>query len=448
MRIITFAALVAATVTASALPATLSTPCKLKGLDRAAGLRAPEESVTPIWRAEVQHIYSYYGSWALSEDYQIKYDSRGNMTERITTERASDGQPRGYVRVTCEYGNDDSYYTRRLTEISDDGITWEPSRLIEREYDERIPGIITANTEYLWQGGQWARVGNCYTRTIIRNEDGNVTEVTIAVLYMGEYDPTERLVVTYDNDGLATELTQYILTTATGGGFVWVEADHYANVKWDTFDGQIVSLDRLPSDGNHIKSAAVKVQEGVFAQVSYTYPDDNGSFVSVARAVYSGTPVTTTMTYTVVDEWGSYDYSVMESVSMGPVSIVNGSSEQYRVDAYGLETLVYVTVTEDGEEYVASHAIGDVVYNDEYGYPESYILSEIDPESGDVNYLAKIEYEDYVNVAGVENVAVDNNDTANPVYYDINGVRYNSLPSAPGLYIERRGSAARKFVVR
>ncbi|MDE6287486.1 MAG: hypothetical protein K2M00_01720 [Muribaculaceae bacterium] len=447
MRILTLAALAVASVTASALPATSLASGKLKGLDRAAALRAPEESSAPVWRAEVQHIYSYYGSWVHSEDYQTKYDSRGNMIERVTAELGSNGQPRSYVRVTCEYGNDNSYYTRRLTEISQDGINWEPSRLIEREYDERMPGIITVNTEYMWQGGNWARVGNCYTRTITRNDDGNVTEVTIAVLYMGEYDPTERLVVTYGSDGLPTELTQYMLTTDNKGGFVWVEGAHYANVKWDTFDGQLVSIDRLPSDGNHIKSAAVKIQEGVYAQVSYTYPDDNGSFVSVARAVYSGTPVTTTMTYTVVDEWGSYDYSVMESVSMGQVSIVNGSSEQYRVDAYGLETLVYVTVTEDGEEFVASHAIGDVVYNAEYGYPESYVLSEVDPESGDVNYLAKIEYEDYVNVAGVENVTVDANENTVPEFFDLNGVRFNSLPSAPGVYIVRRGTAARKLIV-
>ncbi len=301
----------------------------------------------------------------------------------------------------------------------------------------------------MWLVNEWAKVGNCYTRTITRNEDGNVTEVTIAVLYMGDYDPTERLVVTYGDDGVATELTQSMLTTDDFGGFIWVEGDHMANIKWDSFDGQLVSIDRLPSPGNHIKSAAVKVEEGVYAQSTYTYPDEDGSFVSVTRGVIGGVPVTATMSYTVVDEWGSYDYSMEEAVNYGPISMSYGTREQYRVDAYGLETLIYVTEWDDEEEYVVSHAIGDVVYNSEHGYPENYILSEIDPESGDTYYLAKIEYEDYVNVAaGVENVAIDNACDQAPAFYDLNGVRYNTLPSAPGLYIERCGGAPRKVVVR
>lgn len=449
MRITAFASLVAVAMSATALPATVSPSNKLKGLDRAAIIRAPEESATPIWRAETQHVYYYNETWAPAEDYQTKYDSRGNIIERVTSELGADGHPRSYVRVTCEYGNEDSYYTRRLTEISDDGVNWVPSRLIEREYDERMPGVITANTEYMWQVNDWAKVGNCYTRTIKRNDDGNVTEVTIAVLYMGDYDPTERLVVTYGSDGLPTDLTQSMLTTDGVGGFIWVEGDHLANIKWDSFNGQLVSIDRLPSPGNHIKSAAVKVEDGVYAQTTYTYPDEEGSFVAVSRCVVDGVPVTETMSYTVVDEWGSYDYSIEELVTYGPLTMSYGSKEQYRVDAYGLETLVYVTEWEDDEEYVVSHAIGDVVYNSEHGYPESYILSEIDPESGDLNYLAKIEYEDYVNVAaGVEGVSIDSADNRVSEFYDINGVRYDSLPSLPGLYIERRGSAARKVVVR
>ena len=58
----------------------------------------------------------------------------------------------------------------------------------------------------------------------------------------------------------------------------------------------------------------------------------------------------------------------------------------------------------------------------------------------------RIEYSDYVDVAGVEDIADDSAD-APAEYYDLRGVRI-AQPTQSGIYIRRQGADVTKILVK
>ena len=96
---------------------------------------------------------------------------------------------------------------------------------------------------------------------------------------------------------------------------------------------------------------------------------------------------------------------------------------------------------------ILEHQTGVVEYDGTYGYPLLYTESQMDfyDQDKQVPFLLK-EFSDYVNVAGVENVAVGNDETKPVEYYNIQGVRVQNPTS--GLYIVRQGSKVSKVVIR
>ncbi|MCI5784425.1 MAG: hypothetical protein MR030_08670 [Bacteroidales bacterium] len=126
---------------------------------------------------------------------------------------------------------------------------------------------------------------------------------------------------------------------------------------------------------------------------------------------------------------------------------VSSSFESITRDAYG--NLIEGLLTNEyyGMTSILEHQTGVVEYDATYGYPLVYTESQMDfyDQDKQVPFLLK-EFSDYINVAGVENVAVGNDETKPVEYYNIQGVRVQNPTS--GLYIVRQGSKVSKVVIR
>lgn len=399
-----------------------------------------------IWRPGTQTTYENYGSWELTEISRFTYDRQGRQLTQYLDSYSSNGEIGSRSLYTYEYGNDNSRFTRRQTDTSTDGVYYDPSTLTVRRYDERVPSVIIENTESIWSGAAWVERGNCYRREIERDLNGNITRVTVSVPYEGEYSPMDRLTITYGEDGRPATMLHEVLTQGTEPGtFVWGVSQEYLDCVWDECNGQITAVEDLPYGGNRLSSARIRVAEGVYGTLNFTYPDEMGSYRSVQKFVDNGLVKNVIGTMTVLDEYGSYDFTVEEISGLGSMIERYAETERYHLDEYGNETLIYTSVTENGIETIYGWMRGESEYNALHGYPEVYTVSERDPDTGDFEPRMRVEFADYIDAAGVTSVETDS--SAEPEYYDLRGIRIEN-PTAPGIYIRRTGTQADKIIVR
>ena len=117
------------------------------------------------------------------------------------------------------------------------------------------------------------------------------------------------------------------------------------------------------------------------------------------------------------------------------------------------------TVEYEGITDVLSHMEGELTYDDTYGYPLTYIISELvydEPEGEDeeepgatMTQTMKSEMSDYVNAASssVSDIAVENSDSA-VSYFNLQGQPVSAGNLTPGLYIVRKGNNVSKEYIR
>lgn len=157
------------------------------------------EATTSIWRPETQILSEWdpeASEWMYSAKYETTYDAAGRILTDLVTPLAPEGTPaedEPAQRTTYVY-NEFGMPTSQLVEESDENGFANYSKKI-REYDPQAHNVIVANTESMWWDDEWVEIGNCYRREVTRNNLGNVTEVTIKVLYEGEYEATQKMTV-------------------------------------------------------------------------------------------------------------------------------------------------------------------------------------------------------------------------------------------------------------
>ena len=429
--------LIAATIasTASAAP---SLP-KLKQIFK----HPTSAHTTQIWCATTQDIYSYWDDeWTLTDKHLLTFDETGR-TLTDTDIAYEDGEALGQVRETFTYTEGYDLYTDRLVEESDaEGLDWVNSQHVERAYDSKLTNVIISNHDYQWSDDAWHQVGNNYTRTIERDAAGNITDVTIAVLYNGLFDPTEKYHIEYGADGKATTITHQSLTSDENLELVWEQDELYTDIVWDRTDGQIYDTEHLNSGANRIASCKVLVDDDVMGDVTITYTDEVGSYIAVLKAEIEGYNVEQTVTLNILDGNGSYDQKTLAVYTndADEFTVQSAASEQYEDN--GL--LILAHEEEDGEIY--THTVGTVEYDPANGCPKTYTIQEYDPDEDAMIDNMRIEFSDYVDAAGISSITGD--DATAPVeYYDLRGIRVEQ-PSAAGLYICRQGSHVSKVVVK
>ena len=330
----------------------------------------------------------------------------------------------------------------KLVQLSEDGSDYANYSRAVRQYDPIVHSCIISNTESLWRSDAWQEMGNCYRREVTRNAEGNVTEVVIKTLYMGEYEASQKLSIEYGDDNKASRIVSYVLTNGDNGEFIWEPEMEYKDIVWHHTNGQILSADDVSTAENGISSCVVMDADGENI-VTVEYPDDKGSFNS--RLVYDMGELNVSLT--VIDSYGSYDYSQTEICrEEGEEDYSYTSVERYRVNEYGLETEIFAGDAEGDEDIMPMDWMkGEIESNAEYGYPDLFTVTSYDPYEDEFFNMMQIRFEDYSNVAGVNGVAEDNS-TAPVEYFNIQGVRVQGGELTPGIYIRKQGSEITKIM--
>lgn len=440
-----FAAAIAAT-SISAAP--VFSPVKAKSQKNAAQrMRSAKkvrkaEAATALWRPGTQILSEWdpeSSEWIYSAKYETTYDAAGHILTDLVTPLAPEGTPaeeEPAQRTTYVY-NESGMPVSRLVELLINGEFTNYSKQI-REYDPKVHNIITANTESIWAQNEWIDMGNCYRREVTRNSLGNVTEVVIKVLYEGEYEATQKMVVEYGEDNKANRILKSALTTDDGINMYWTDEMEYKDIVWHHTNGQILT-DDITSVENGIASCIVMDSDGE-NMVTVEYPDEAGSYHSMLT--YAGGSVE--VKYTVVDSYGSYDYETTEiAKEEGEEDYSYTGKERLRKNEYGLETEIYMSEIDNGEDEMVMEWTKGVIESDAVnGYPKVFTVQSLDYETEEFVNTYKIDFSDYSDVTGVDGMKAD--EQAPVEYYTIDGRRTKA--TAPGMYIRRQGNKAIKIV--
>lgn len=409
--------------------------------DHRAAQHSPEAT---LWRAGTENTSDWTGDeWEQVSVITRTFDNDGRTLTELTAP-AEGNMWDGYSRETNTY-NADGMLTSRLTEYSEDGLTWENSESLERAYDPIVKSLIVFNKPGFWTGSDWSYNSNYYRRVVTRDNNGNITEVAVEVMYENQFDATQRFTVKYGADGRATEVSESILSTSDGFKFYWVDGDRYTDLVWERTNGQITSFSDLTSVDNRIKTANYWSDGELIGPVKAEYPDDKGSYRLTLDLSDMG--MVSVEDCAILDDNGSADLTLTTTVSTGDPDEdgVMISTERYHYDDYGLDTLIYSSESTDGEEEIYVWIKGEIVYDQAYGYPLEYTVSTL--EEDEWFPLVHCTYADYVNVAAGIGSAVTDSTDAPAEYFDLRGVRV-AEPTQAGIYIRRQGSRVDKVVVK
>ncbi len=415
-----------------------------KGCKTPASMRVRQhESAEIIFRSLTDKVFvpSPDGEgWELADSHKLTYDAAGRVLTDETTSY-EDGEIIGYTREVRTYTDGFPNYATRTVSSSEDGSQWNNNQKVERTFDPRLTDVVTANRDYQWYDEQWQLMGNNYNREITRDANGNITNVTIAVLFQGVYDPTMKLDIEYGADGKAETIRETTLTYDGTGNPVWEEGAYLTDIVWDRTDGQIYDIESLFIGENRIKSCRVRVDGDIMGDLTADYSGNGDSYhVTVVATDDTGERLDALIDY--VDYGNGFNSFTRTTYSGGDETINHTTEVGELYDHFGL--LTHSIYKEDDE--TISQTQGIVTYEEEHGCPDTYELQELDPESMEFVPATRIEYSDYVDVAGVEGIAADSAD-APAEYYDLRGVRI-ARPAQSGIYIRRQGADVTKILVK
>ena len=376
---------------------------------KAASKAAPNNNM----KAQTMKTFGWWrDNWMPEDTYSYTYDTAGNIIVELVKDEAG-----YYSRTVSEY-NDNGMVTFKETKTSSDGVNYENNMKTELEYDHILTDVITKRTEWIWLDDEWQLKGNNYKRVFNRNDKGDVESVVIEVLYEGEYDPTQRLLITYGENGEAVEMAEEILDY-NGKEFFWEEGAKVTDIVWERTDGQLYNIEEIFSGNNRVKSCHMIDGDGIEMDMNVEYAQDSDDYTASISMVMDGMTVTGVLEYTELENGGGRMHMELGFMGMVVMSI----TEEIQNDAWGLTTLQKVEESGYGETY-AEGMRGEVEYDAE-GRPATYTISEFytDEDTGEVvsEYVIRAEYSDYVDVTtAVESVAAE--DVVTGRYYNLQGM--------------------------
>ena len=407
-----------------------------------------EDAGEAIWCPVTQKISSWErNGWALDQVYTTSYTSAGQPAVDLITEGKS------VIRETNTY-DVNGMLSKKLSEVSENGgVDFVNSRLQERIYDEVLTSVIVDHKDFLWIGSQWEVSGNNYIRKITRDADGNITDVEIAPMFLGEYDPTQRLHIVYGADGKAETLTQSMLEyDYSSKEYVWAVSHTISDIVWERTNGQIVDIADIYSADNRILSAKM-VSKTDDVDIKAEYDDSQRSYaVTMTGTVQNYEGTTWVQEFTDIADNGSHKFVETFIMEEDGEQIMERYTDMAIYDSYGYATLMETVFTDGEVEEVMAREIGEITYDETYGYPLVLITKGMEfDEDTDEPYMAnlmKIEFSDYVDaLAGIEDIAADGI-ASEPEYFNIQGVRVPQHSLTPGIYVRRAGSETVKVVIR
>lgn len=455
-------------------------------------LRRAAETPAPVYRPRTQTVYASdeQGGWIKDSDIHSQWTATGRpLREVIVTD--ADGV--FYTQVIENTYDDRGLLVEQLVKEGDSEQTAVPVGKLVRSYDERMPWVVTSSMNYAPDAtGEWVinHNANNYRNTVTRDAAGNVLSVVRATVFEdGWYDNT-KFEVTYGADGKPSELAFYNYDYWFSE---WVLDSKYVECSWETCDGQLARFDDACENGNRLVGFRDADSEEVSEPVEVLYPTAD-SYVMCTEE--EGMPL-----YQQILLYGDRGYRVtaVQQIEYLGETYVYGGGYVEELDDLDLIKLNYEVSFSDGgidEVGVWLQAHYEYADNGDPG-PASYTLSEfyqlLDDEewddSGNGYYalmkaaakpsvaksaprkvtvadlpdftqyyfdapgvegewyeMMRIEFSDYTNCAGIENVSADTAADLPAEYFTIDGRRV-AEPGA-GLYICRRGNTATKVMVR
>ena len=431
----------------------------MKANKKKASMRANEFENYPIWCAKEATV-SYWNddtnAWVEESKLSTTFNEKGwIMTETMDVDL-------GKERTTYTY----DYKGRRTSAVTaqaDDGVNYTDIARVETSYDD-LTGVVTEQKCFYLINNVWTRTGNNYCNEVVRNEAGNITSITskiwdeVAEKYTTIID---RFTVTYGADGKATNM---ILEDNYDG--VYEPFFGLDNIVWNTTNGQFSSVEDYTTSANQVKSCTMTYYDGedITTQTAdFSYPDDHGSYVATIKGMNKGSDYQENFSGTeekvVLDHFGSYDFCSNITYGEGSDKYTDCQVVREHVGMDGLILLVFESDTFDGETEIYGWQRGEFTYDPTDGHPTQHILEELLLDGADAYSVkaipdmpqatgewlpvAKVEFSDVFNAAGIENVTVDAN--APVEFYNLQGVRLSSEPQQ-GFYIRRQGGKAVKMV--
>lgn len=440
-----FCGLIASTVAVAAPVSPFMTVKKVHDLrgEKSPAREGKKIMKAPVNTANMKHTgaitYGWNGrKWILEDKYNYEYDTKGN----VVVEKCEDAEG-DFVKTTYEY-NENGKVIRKESVVSNDGVNYSNNKRTEFEYDPILTNIITKRTEWLWMNEDWRLVGNNYKRIINRDEDGNIVNVVIAVLFGDIYDPTQRLEITYGPDGTADTITEMILTY-DGKNYAWEQGMRVSDITWDRTDGQIIDAENLFMGANRIKSAFWEDADDMEAQAMATYAEDSDDYsVDMVGVMEDDMDFSATVNFTFLENNGFIAESTM-LMSYRGMSMEQTGLEEERYDAWGLLLLSRDETYFDGEPEEISRTEGDVEYNDE-GLPVCFTIKEGYSEGEDIEMepVFRCEYSDYIDVTtSVGEMGAESD--AQVKYFNLQGMQINN-PAPGSIVIKKRGGSVEKQI--
>lgn len=429
----------------------------------AVSAKAPLKADAPsIWKFTHETEYSYdeeTQELTQEAEYYYEYDKKGNLTRYITD--YGDGSK----AVRTNTFNENNMCIFQLDEdISADSVV-TPAVRRTVEYDSIVTNVITKRLSEAYDEDMgWYESGNCYTRTITRDADGNVTSEVIAVPYNGVYDPMQRTAITYKDGKADKYVMEQLVNGDTEGTFEWELSVGLKDIVWENTDGQILGeVSDFYEGNNRLKSANMyniqaDGEEYVYATLTLSY-DENGSYKAVLDAPNYSTRAEYNKTYT--DDNGSYVYIVKQYADYsGDGEYTDDEIEEYTKYVEQYDDHGNMVLSENYDVSDEAESPTDVVVSDatkiEYTYDEATgvaseeIDSYYDSELGEYVPFMKLVRDTFVDVANTETgiKATKTTTTEGTAVYNLRGVKVgDSLRNLPnGLYIQKIGGKTIKVV--
>ncbi len=332
----------------------------------------------------------------------------------------------------------------------------------EYEYDPIIKNFVVSETEYFYQGKTEPLYTTGNGTEITRNDAGNITKVRTYNVSNGSksYDD-EQMTVEYGADGTAVKVTYEKINENNGQATSEIE-EQWTDIKWDTTDGQILSMesDDINADmyfsANRVASATV-TSEDFPSAATFTATYDGDSYHSLLTM---GDVKLREITFNCnekfapredIEEYMSYTAEIFETeydeengqfVAEGTTT----TKETNKADAFGFCILNEQTTTEhgnSGDKTTTESKKTDVTYDDENGYPVQAAKWEKDDSDKDYVPVSLYFFSDYVDVSPAAVTAIEAGSSDAPVeYFDLQGVRVSNPDS--GIYIRRQGNVVEK----
>jgi len=263
-----------------------------------APLKASAAPAAPIWCAATIAEEIYDGEWLPMSVTTSTYNTAGLPLVEIHDE---DGL---LFRTTYRY-DANNQELEVIEETNEEGEGYYNSARKTYEYDTVVKDFRTATTNYVWDDVEsaWTEQGNIWKRSVNRNNQGNVTDITVSVPYQGSMMPTEKTTITYD----ATTQKADTWSFQQYDSYLeeWGAPLTYSDIVWENTNGQLVlSSEQFVLGDNRLKSAMITDEGEDIGLLQVTYAAGKRDFD--ARLIYSDGTGYETHKLTTLDENGSY----------------------------------------------------------------------------------------------------------------------------------------------